>query len=284
MPLNHLETWIGRQEVRRDICDANRFVRLAATLDHEAPPWHAGLLPPLGHWLCFLPHERQSLLGADGHPLRTGDGVLPDVDLPRRMWAGSRIRFLHDVALDSRLIRTSTLIAATPKEGRSGTMLFATLRHEIAGETGAVAIVEDQDIVYREAPAPGAPPLRTAEPAVEPGGATRSLTADAALLLRYSALTFNAHRIHYDRDYARDVEGYPDLVVHGPLVATLLLDHLLRDRPDARIATYEFRALSPLFVGEEMTLALARQGGDVALSAVGPTGVVMRATVGLAQK
>lgn len=156
-------------------------------------------------------------------------------------------------------------------------MLFVTLRHEIGREEGEIAIIEDQEIVYREAAVPGEVMERRAEPVgeIEPGA--RHIVADPTLLFRYSALTFNAHRIHYDRDYAHTVEGYPGLVVQGPLIATLLLDHLLRAEPAIRLNAYRFRATSPLFAGEAITLCLRRRRGQVDLRAIGPSGVAMHA-------
>jgi len=278
-----IATHVGRQEVAQDSADPTRIAGLAALLDHVSPPWSPGLLPPLGHWLCFPPQARQSAIGGDGHPLRDGTGLLPAVDLPRRMWVGSRIRFLGPIALGEALIRTSTLVAATPKTGRSGNMLFVTVRHEIAGAGGETAIVDEQDIVYREAAEAG---VIAARPATDPGAieaVTRSLTADPVMLFRYSALTFNGHRIHYDRDYARDVEGYPGLVVHGPLIATLMLDHLLRHCPAASVASFDFRALSPLFDGEPILLGLDEIDGGAKLRAIGPAGPAMTATVGFAR-
>ena len=275
--MDDLSQWIGRIEVQRDVGDAHRMMRLAATLDHISPPWQPGCLPPLGHWLCFLPSEVQSQMGPDGHPRRSAASILPDVDLPRRMWAGSRVRFLDDIPLDLPLVRISTLTSATPKSGRSGRMLFVTIRHEIAVEGGAVAIVEDQDIVYREANTAGANMSRLAEAAGAADPDERTLVTDPVLMLRYSALTFNAHRIHYDREYARVVEGYPDLVVHGPLTATLLLDHLLRRLPAAQIQSFQFRAMSPLFVSEPVELGLRYEGDQAFMRAIGPAGVAMTA-------
>ena len=279
-----VERYLGRSEVRRDTADAERMRLLAATLDHQSPPWAAGLLPPLGHWLCFRPDARQSLLGADGHPLNGDDSFLPDAGLPRRMWAGSRIAFLGDIPLGAALVRTSTISALAPKQGRSGAMLFVTVTHEIAVEGGEAAIREEQDIVYREAQPPSAAaaaPPPPAAPACEEGAIIRRLVPDPVLLFRYSALTFNAHRIHYDRAYATGEEGYPGLVVHGPLIATLLLDHCLRQPWGARIAGYDFRAQAPLFDGHELALAATRDGDEVRLQAIGPTGIGTTATARL---
>ncbi|HYZ48696.1 MAG TPA: MaoC family dehydratase N-terminal domain-containing protein, partial [Sphingomonas sp.] len=279
--MGELQDWVGKTEERRDVCDAGRVQRLAATLDYSASPWRPGVLPPLGHWLCFLPHERQSLLGEDGHPRRAETGILPNSPLPRRMWAGSRIRFKADIPLDTPLVRTSTLISATPKQGRTGAMLFLTVRHVIAEEGGEAAIVEEQDIVCREAHR-GPVSERTAEPAGAPDPVVRTIAPDPVLLLRYSALTFNAHRIHYDRDYARSIEGYAGLVVHGPLIATLLLDHLLRGDPYAQVKAFQFRAASPVFAGEQMSLGIDRDGNAAALRAISPAGIAMHARAELA--
>lgn len=280
--MTDMSSYVGRQEVLRDYSDSGRMARLAATLDHASLPWRDGVIPPLGHWLCFPPSERQSRIGADGHPVRTDDGLLPNVDLPRRMWAGSRIEFVEDIPVDVPILRTSTLVSATPKSGRSGNMLFVTVKHEIAREGGPVAIVEEQDIVYREAVDTSAAFVRAGEAPGEPDPVVRSITPDPVMLFRYSALTFNSHRIHYDRDYARAEEGYPSLVIHGPLLATLLIDHLVRQVPDKRIRSYRFRAASPLLEGDTVQLGLKLEGQRADLRAIGPFGVGMTATAEIA--
>jgi 3-methylfumaryl-CoA hydratase len=274
---------IGRQEVLRDYGDSGRMVRLAALLDHATPPWRDGVIPPLGHWLCFTPLERQSRIGADGHPVRTDDGLLPNVDLPRRMWVGSRIDFVEDIPVDVAIRRTSTLVAATPKSGRSGKILFVTVKHEIAPEGGSVALVEEQDIVYREAADNNVALVRASEDPGTPDPVLREITPEPVMLFRYSALTFNSHRIHYDRDYARAEEGYPSLVIHGPLLATLLLDHLLRQAPDRRVCSFGFRAVSPLLEGDRVQLGLRLDGNCANLRAVGPFGIGMIATAQIAE-
>ncbi|AMK24127.1 MULTISPECIES: acyl-CoA dehydrogenase [unclassified Sphingobium] len=274
------EPFIDRMAVQHDWSDERRFARLAATLDHDTSPWPAAVVPPLGHWLCFLPGERQSLIGADGHPTRTKDGLLPDVGLPRRMWAGSRISFLQDMPLNAPIERTSTLMVAVPKSGRSGRMLFVTVEHRISVAGGDVAIVEEQDIVYREAAAPGGSFVRTAADPGESDPTLLMVTPDPVMLFRYSALTFNAHRIHYDRQYARDEEGYPGLVVQGPLIATLMLDHLLQ-HSKSRVASYSFRAASPSFAGEPIALGFRQVGNETQLRAVGSVGVLMTGTAEL---
>jgi 3-methylfumaryl-CoA hydratase len=197
------------------------------------------------HWLYFLPHHRQSEIGPDGHARR--GGFLPPVALPRRMWAGGRLvwEVANPLRVGDKATRTSTIARVTHKAGRTGELVFVLVRHEVRNERG-LALTEEHDIVYREAAAPGeaAPP-----PSAAPGDATfgRDLVADDVLLFRYSALTFNGHRIHYDRRYATEVEGYPGLIVHGPLIATLLVDLLHREKPDASFARFEFRAIRPIF-------------------------------------
>lgn len=262
--MDDYSAWVGRKETREDVATAAPLAGLAALLDHDVSPWVPGTVPPLAHWLYFLPTARQSVIGEDGHPRRDGAGLLPPVPLPRRMWAGSRIDFLSPVAVGAALTRVTTIDAIKPKRGASGELLFVTLRHDIAAD-GVAVIREEQDIVFREpAPATSAPatvPVMPQEP--EPAETVRSLSPDPVLLFRYSALTFNAHRIHYDRDYARDVEGYSGLVVHGPLIATLLMDHFLRTAPGAIPRRFSFRAEAPLIDGAPFDLCLAR-GGDAA--------------------
>jgi 3-methylfumaryl-CoA hydratase len=241
-----LDAWIGRTETDSDVVTATPYAGLSAVLDRRASrPPDGTPLPPLWHWLYFLPLHRTCDIGPDGHA-RRGD-FLPPVPLPRRMWAGSRFLFRTPLRVGDILHRTSTVEEVAPKEGRSGPLVFVKVRHEVRRDTAEEpALVEWHDIVYRGAPRPGegeAP----ARPAPAHAAWTREWRADDVLLFRYSALTFNGHRIHYDRRYATEVEGYPGLVVHGPLLATLLLDLVWRERPDAEITGYEFRALRPIF-------------------------------------
>lgn len=237
--------WIGRTQTRDDVVTAAPVRGLMATLDLEAAEVHAGMvLPPLWHWLYFLPSERQSDLGADGHAKR--GGFLPPVPLPRRMWAGSALEFRAPLRVGDLLRRTSTIVDVVPKQGRSGPLVFVKVRHEIRGN-GATdpAIVEFHDIVYRPMQQPG--DVEPAPEAAPQASWKRVIVPDDVLLFRYSALTFNGHRIHYDRKYVTEVEAYPGLVVHGPLIATLLLDLLRRHRPQADIAAFSFRARRPTF-------------------------------------
>jgi len=240
--LAHLRTWEGRSENLNDLIAAAPVRGLAATLDRSDDEAAAGKsLAALWHWLYFLPRAPQQELGEDGHP-RLG-GFLPPVPLPRRMWAGGRLRWHAPLQIGDQVQRTTRIASITHKAGRTGDLVFALLRHEISrGET--LCITEEQDIVYRAPAQPGdpAPP-----PQVAPAEAawSREIVPTAVLLFRYSALTFNGHRIHYDRPYATEVEGYPGLVVHGPLIATLLADLARRERPDARVTSFSFKAVRP---------------------------------------
>lgn len=245
-----LSAWVGKTERREDVATPALVARLAATLDHDGRHWTASHVPPLGHWLCFLPDAAQSALDIDGHPRR--GGFLPPVPLPRRMWAGSRVRFLGPLPIGAPLHRVSTIASIAEKTGRSGRMVFVTVEHVIASG-GDRLIVEEQDLVYREAPGAGsAPPA--GQPMPDATDWQASLVPDAPLLFRYSALTFNAHRIHYDLAYATEDEGHAGLVVQGPLAATLLLDRHLQ-HGGKMPHTFRFRALLPLIAGDRLTLA-----------------------------
>jgi 3-methylfumaryl-CoA hydratase len=267
-----LNAWIGRAETTEDVAAAGPVARLAALLDHGGGPWRPNEVPPLAHWLYFLPAAAQSQIGEDGHPRR--GGLLPPVALPRRMWAGGEITFLAPIGLGARLTRRSTVQSIATKSGKSGAMVFVTVLHEIFAD-GAPALIERQDIVYREA-ARAATPAPAGEAAAESANA-RVVRPDTVLLFRFSALTFNAHRIHYDRDYARDVESYAGLVVHGPLIATLLIDHFLRANPGQAISRFSFRAQSPLLDTAAFALNQAPEAGGAALWAAHPGGPVAMA-------
>jgi 3-methylfumaryl-CoA hydratase len=240
------QSWIGRSETLADTAYPTPVIALTATLDHPAADEVDGTpLPPLWHWLYFLPKHRQSEIGADGHAKR--GGFLPPIALPRRMWAGSQFEFRTPIRVGDRIVRTSTIDNVTTKEGRTGKLVFVKVRHEVrANDASDPALVEFHDIVYREARRPDDidPP-----PQAAPEGALwqREIVPDDVLLFRYSALTFNGHRIHYDRQYVTQVEGYPGLIVHGPLIATLLLDLLRRQMPDADVASFRFKAVRPTF-------------------------------------
>jgi 3-methylfumaryl-CoA hydratase len=235
-----LREWIGKSERHDDVVTVAPLRALAALLDRDdAKPRSGDAAPPLAHWLYFLPMYRQSDAGADGHAAR--GGFLPPIPLPRRMWAGSRLDFVKPLRVGAEVTRISRIKDIALKEGRSGPLAFVTVRHEVSDADGLV-LTDEHDIVYRGETALASPPT----PA--PGGETwsREIQPDPLLLFRYSAVTFNGHRIHYDHPYATKVEGYPGLVVHGPLIATLLVDLLRRNKPEAALRGYTFRALRPL--------------------------------------
>ena len=243
---NPWTAWIGRIELRTDLVTAMPLAALSATLDRDdAEPKRGTEVPPLWHWIYFMPIAKARDIGPDGHPKR--GGFLPPVPLPRRMWAGGRLEFRHALEVGDEVRRTSRIADVTAKDGRSGKLVFVTVQHEYADRRG-VAITEEHDIVYRDLPPPGAPsPATKPQPARTDEAYAREIAPDPVLLFRYSALTFNGHRIHYDRSYVTGVEGYPGLIVHGPLIATLLLDNLRRHHPEARVRAFRFRAMSPLF-------------------------------------
>ncbi|WP_175913250.1 FAS1-like dehydratase domain-containing protein [Burkholderia metallica] len=270
-PPESFDAWVGRSEDSVDRITRAPIRLLQATLDDANPSELPATLPPLWHWLYFLPGERQSGIGIDGHPRR--GGFLPPVTLPRRMWAGGRLQFLRPLAIDAPVQRRSTILGVQSKFGRSGPLVFVTVLHETSDADG-VAIREEQDIVYRDAPPPAAAgtPAPTPLPAPTDEQYSRVVTPDPVLLMRFSALTFNGHRIHYDRPYAMREEGYPGLVVHGPLIAMLLLEALRRTHPDRTVRRFAFKAVSPLFDTAPFTVNGTLEGHAARLWARGPQG------------
>lgn len=242
--LAHLQSWVGRTQVQHEQLSVVPMRGLHALLDHPAPaPQWGDPVPPLGRWLYFLPQAAQSEIAQDGHPQK--GGFLPPVPLPRRMWAGGRLQWHagNPLRIGDEATLTSTIVSVDHKSGRSGELVFVVVRHTVSNDLGD-CMVEDQDIVYRSAPVPGQPaPAPTQAPTDETF--RRTFEPTAAALFRYSALTFNAHRIHYDRPYATEVEGYAGLVVHGPLIATLLVDLVQQNHPTAQILGFDFKAVRP---------------------------------------
>jgi 3-methylfumaryl-CoA hydratase len=242
----NLKDWIGRSETVEDTITATPYAALSATLDRDARrPEPGTALPALWHWLYFLPLHRQSEIGPDGHAKR--GGFLPPVALPRRMWAGSQFQFRRPLRVGDAIRRVSTIESVEEKSGRTGSLIFVKVRHEVhANGASEVSLTEFHDIVYRDAAKPTdvSPPPKTAPAA---SAWEKKWIPDEVLLFRYSALTFNGHRIHYDRRYVTAAEGYPGLIVHGPLIATLLVDLLRWKLPDTRVARFEFRAVRPTF-------------------------------------
>lgn len=240
MTSTNLRDWIGREETLEDHVAREPFRRLNGLLDRPDEP-SSEHIPPLGHWLCFLPSAPQAQLGEDGHPQR--GGLVPPIALPMRMAAGSRITFHAPIRFGVDIRRVTRIVEITEKQGRTGPLVFLSSRHQVF-DGPTLCVTEEYDVVFRE---------KSGNAGSRPAGeqreaqVTRTIHPTSAFLFRFSALTYNAHRIHYDRDYARDVEGYPGLVVHGPLLATLLVDLFRRHRPNDPVTTFEFRAQRPVF-------------------------------------
>lgn len=271
------DAWVGREEVRTERVLAPVVQAMAATLDLDTAPVPGQPLPPGWQWLFFNPAIRRSGLGVDGHPKR--GGFLPPIELPRRMWAGSRVRYLADLPVDATATRRSLIQKVENKVGKRGSLWFVTVEHIISCE-GKPCIAEEQDIVYREATPAGAAPAPAPDPYDGRAQWSRSVEPDSTLLFRYSALTFNGHRIHYDQSYAREEEGYPNLVVHGPLTATLLQQFAMEHGGGRPLARFDFRGVSPLFVDRAFSLeGRETEDGTLALWARGPDGeLAMSAT------
>jgi 3-methylfumaryl-CoA hydratase len=238
-----LERWVGRTEILSDEITTFPAAALSATLDRDNPaPQPGDPLPPCWQWLYFQSPSRQSEIGPDGHPRR--GGFLPPIDLPRRMWAGSQVEWRGALRIGEKATKASRILEITRKVGRDGPLVFVRVRHQIDSQSAPI-MIEDQDIVYRNSPTPGEAPRSIPAPAKQEW--ERIISPDPVMLFRYSALTFNAHRIHFDRRYATEVEGYPGLVVHGPLIATLLLELLHQNLPSAQVSRFSFRAVKPTF-------------------------------------
>ncbi|MBB4287194.1 FAS1-like dehydratase domain-containing protein [Roseospira goensis] len=269
---------IGRTQTTTDQVTAVPVKLLQATLNDAAVTPAAGdPLPPLWHWLYFLPDATMSNVGPDGHPKR--GGFLPAIALERRMWAGGRLTFHDDPPrLGDTITRDSEILDVQEKSGKAGDMVFVTVRHLISTPRG-LAVEEEQDIVYIAMPTAFRPPPPVEAPA-DPAWRD-PMTVDPVLLFRYSALTFNGHRIHYDRPYAMDVEKYPGLVVHGPLQAMALMEAARRHMPSGRPASYSFRGVRPLFDFDTVAIhAYARaDGGHDVMTVNGDGHVCMKATV-----
>ena len=257
--VDKLQPWVGRTENREDLISPVPVAGLSATLDYGATRACAGeALPPLWHWLYFHSIPRPSETDRDGHAKR-GE-FLPPVPLPRRMWAGSRVSFESPLRVGDRARRISAIASISHKTGKAGELVFVTVRHQVFREA-VLAIEEEQDLVYRETASGSTNPAPLPAPAQAQW--TRDIEPDPVLLFRYSALTFNSHRIHYDRAYATKVEGYPGLVVQGPLTATLLLDLLYREWPAAQVSRFQFRGTRPLFEDRPLRIQGRRESDHV---------------------
>jgi hydroxyacyl-ACP dehydratase HTD2-like protein with hotdog domain len=267
----HMTSWAPGVEIRSERLTEQPTRAMGALLDRPVAQMERGRpLPPLWHWLYFLDHVPQAELGPDGHP-RAG-GFLPPIPRRRRMFAGGRLTVTRPLMIGEQVTRRSTMAASTIKHGRTGELLFVTLRHEFAADD-TPCMVEEQDLVYRsDASAPTAPSARGAAP-VAPIVSSDApwqfrFTADPVVLFRFSALTYNAHRIHYDQNYAQQVEAFPALVVHGPLLALLLLELPRRFVPQRTVTAFNFRVHSPVFAAQPVLVSGEPSGADAwALSA-----------------
>ena len=255
------ESWIGRETRASDRLDAALARRWLATFDLPMPG--PAIMPQGVHFALCTPDAPTRALGEDGHPARddSHDSFMPPFQMPRRMWASSRIAFHAPIAVGAVIERVSRIASISEKDGGSGRLAFVDVAHETRAN-GTRAVVETQTLVYREAAASDAPlsPPKPGEGAFDPGEweAHRVLTPDPRLLFRYSALTFNTHRIHYDAPYASEVERYRGLVVHGPLTASLLLQLAARELGDNQLKSFEFRGVSPAIVGEQLHLVMRK--------------------------
>lgn len=273
--MSEWQDWLGRTEERRDRADAGMVTRWLATLDRAGPV--DGTVPQGLHWCLCLPDAPTATLGEDGHPRRddSAGSFLPPLPLPRRMWASSKVEFLAPLRVDEAVTRVSRVASITEKSGGSGRLIFVEVEHETHGANGP-AVREVQSLVYREPAAPGTPPAPPplGDGRFDPAGwdAHRLVTPGEPLLFRFSALTFNSHRIHYDLPYATQEEGYRGLVVHGPLTATLLADLAQRHFGDNALRRFAFRGMSPAICGEALHLALKGAGDSVELGAFAADG------------
>jgi 3-methylfumaryl-CoA hydratase len=272
--LDALRAWVGRTERATDLLTPRLVQGLLATLDQDGPaPAEGQPAPATAHWCLAPPTVPMSGLGPDGHPAR--GGFLPPVPLPRRMWAGGALEFHEPLRVGDPVERESRIAGLTAKEGRTGTLCFVTVEHRISSHRG-LAVLERQDIVYRDMDRPssqGAPPAAAPPPEARRPRWRRVVQADPVLLFRYSALTFNGHRIHYDRSYCIEEEGYPGLVVHGPLQATLLVELAASARDGRPPRLFEFRGVRPLFDGAPFSLNAAEaEGGGLELWAADAQG------------
>ncbi|MEP0942495.1 MAG: MaoC family dehydratase N-terminal domain-containing protein [Rhizobiaceae bacterium] len=247
-----LRKWIGNTQSATDTLTVEPARLMQATMDHEASLNSGDCLPPVWHWLYFLTGAPMSKLGRDGHAA-LGE-FLPPVALPRRMWAGGRLEFAKPVELGETINKSSSIKDISLKHGKSGALAFVTVRHSYSGPEGDDRFTEEHDIVYREDPKPDAPKPAPVSPSSATPQHSETITPSTVQLFRYSALTFNSHRIHYDRDYCKDVEGYPGLIFHGPLTATLLADLAVRRIGGKPLKSFSFRAVAPLFDNAPFTI------------------------------
>ena len=256
--LAQLRGWIGKREAAQEALTLAAAERFHHTLELSGPPAREGeAAPRLIHFCLAQPAAPTTMLGSDGHIAR--GGFLPPIPMPRRMWAASELRFFGDIRVGEAVRRQSEIADVVVKSGSTGTLYFVTVDHRIEAN-GILRVTDRQTIVYRDNPVPGGAATVVAAPAPA-GDDQRTVAISPPLLFRYSALTFNTHRIHYDRPYAVEQEGYPGLVVHGPLQATLLFHFAADLAGGAPPDRFSFRGVSPVFDFDEVCLA-ARKGED----------------------
>lgn len=269
--MDDFSRWLGQTEVVEDDLNVATAQAAAATFgDNPNEVAASTQLPLLWHWFYFLSKVPQQQLGADGHPQREEDSFMPPVPYPRRMFAGAQLKWHRPLQIGRPARREATIQSITEKTGSSGKLAFVTVSYQYS-QDNVVCIEESQDIVYRE-PGPPLPMPKAKERQPLPEGTwTRTIIPDTRLLFRFSALTFNAHRIHYDRDYANSEEGYPGLVVHGPLTAILLL-RLVQENTAQTISSFQFCGKAPIFDISPFLLFGKRKDNEVELEAQGPDG------------
>ncbi len=262
--ITHLRAWIGKARVDEDVIRARHARLMAATVDHPHPDriCDGEPLPPLWHWIYFLEGLPPGELGRDGHPAR--GGFLPPVPLANRMWAGGRLAFLAPLRIGTTVRKESSILAVDHKTGKAGDLVFVTVLHELKSLDGGLLVREEHDIVYKEASPP--PPRGAAIPAPRESGPARTFMPDSTTLFRYSALTFNGHRIHYDQDYCRNIEGYANLVIHGPLTATMLAA-FAQEASGRTLREFSYRGLRPALLGDGLAFSARIDGECISLVA-----------------
>lgn len=272
--------WIGRSYTQRDRLTPALLNRLRATLNSDE---NGDIAPQAIHWTLCTPQAATAQLGTDGHPLRSDspDSFMPPITLPRRMWASSKVAFIAPIRVEAEIERISTIVSISAKDGSTGRLVFVDVAHETCAN-GILSISETQTLVYREATGTKALPMPPVEePDFSQWDFHNSLIPDETLLFRFSAITFNTHRIHYDMPYATGIEGYRGLVVHGPLMSSLLLDLVAQEFGHNQLKSFGFRALSPAFAGEPLHLVGRREENAVQLAALGGDGRICLSAEGL---
>ena len=263
--------WVGREERREDVVDSSRASALSATLSAPGILKAGDRLPPLFHWIYFWEHRTPAETGSDGHGKK--GGFLPPISAPRRMWASGKIEFLHDICIGDQIEKRSTISDIVEKDGRSGALTFVNVQHELT-RGSCLCLREQQVIVYRGQDRQSSSQRLPDTP--RPANFNEKFAPDEITLFRYSALTLNSHRIHYDYPYATDIEGYEGLVVHGPLQATLLARLAERVSGEA-LCGFEFRGVAPAFCGELITLNAEKEAGVIDLWAAQDGAMTMKA-------